>query len=725
MRKILFIAVILFITTTQYAYAMNLDPVFISEFAESLGTQIEFHDYTGKVDFTEYKGAERGIIHFDSVINGIGDSLFGIILILNVPDGKIGNLLVNPVKISDYIYTGYADYGLIIALSNSTRVRYVDMSKPMFQSSDSGALLISVPDMYNNGFSGNGVLAGIVDCGIETDLDIFKKGSQSRFLTFWNQHDNSGGAPYPFNYGREISQNDIFNYNVQDSIGHGTAVLSVLASNELVNGGILRDADIAAVNCQLNTKAVIDGMKYIVDYADNKNLPLALCIPLNHFWGRHDSSSSLDIIINHLFQDNLNSRGIAVPAGNLGGSYLHFGEFVAVSDTGSGFLSNPFALLQCIDDYRLDFDIVLSEDVYFRFTIIENGIISVSKWIDPAVQISGYNSDKTFKYGFDLPNRHLHCMYDNSNNAKIVVEFASDGCMADGYVAQGGYAVPYISEQGMIIGDNINSIAVPGTASQSISAGAFVSRKYVNEAITSPDSIFSIPAWNPSTSSSYCQYVKPDVYAPGKYIVAYDIIGNPEYRFAGNSSAFRGSSFSSAFAAGALGLLLEAEPGISVNRLYGQIIDGVKPVSRLDQNYVPYGFIDVYNSYLTTAVGRFNADISFLARPEGIIEIIINSGTPLSKCRVLKNKNEFGIRYLDNNRVLDIHPLIGNNYYEFYLIDILGREKVLSEMFSYSELYMEQLVIYDLSGRIYRSIPERSGIFFKKYDNKIVKILKF
>ena len=131
-----------------------------------------------------------------------------------------------------------------------------------------------------------------------------------------------------------------------------------------------------------------------------------------------------------------------------------------------------------------------------------------------------------------------------------------------------------------------------------------------------------------------------------------------------------------------MGLLLEAEPGISVSRLYEQIREGAKPISRPGQNYVPYGFLDVYNSYLTTAVNKFNAYISFAVKEEGLIEITINSDTPISKCRVLRNKDENGIRYLDINRVLDIHPLIGNNYYDFYLIDILCREKVVSDMFA-------------------------------------------
>ena len=191
-------------------------------------------------------------------------------------------------------------------------VKYVEMGtpvKPRLNEARKDALVddvqtgVSLPQEYR----GSGVVVGVVDNGFDyTHPDFYTRDkSELRIKRVWDQN-ASGTAPEGFDYGCEYTTAEAIlakGYDT-DQTTHGTHVLGIAAGADNTDNkglyGVATDADIVLVS--YNSKdmytgdntAIIDGVKYIFDYAQSVGKPCVVNLSLGSYWGPRDGSSTFD-----------------------------------------------------------------------------------------------------------------------------------------------------------------------------------------------------------------------------------------------------------------------------------------------------------------------------------------------------------------------------------------------------------------------------------------------
>ena len=169
------------------------------------------------------------------------------------------------------------------------------------------------------GLTGQGVLIGIVDTGIDPALDIFRRGGESRLLALYDQT-APGSPPAGFACGAHFSRGQIQSLlagdppaSFRDPLGHGTFLASVAAG---CGGGFLGaapEALLAAVKLRpagpwacgrlgmdpdradlFSDADVALGVEFVREQARRAGLPAVICLGLGAQFGSHDGSSVLE-----------------------------------------------------------------------------------------------------------------------------------------------------------------------------------------------------------------------------------------------------------------------------------------------------------------------------------------------------------------------------------------------------------------------------------------------
>lgn len=191
--------------------------------------------------------------------------------------------------------------------------------------------------MTENGipFTGKGVVVGIVDNGFDYKHIDFKTAdlSDTRIKRVWNQND-TGNAPAKFGYGAEytnINNMKWHRYDVQTTY-HGTHVTGIATGSDktLPYYGVAPDADIVLVSFKDSNTDIVNGIKYIFDYADSIGKPAVVNISLGSHIGPHDGTSDTDLSF-----ANLTGPGhiIVGACGNEGDTKLHVSKTFTAGDT--------------------------------------------------------------------------------------------------------------------------------------------------------------------------------------------------------------------------------------------------------------------------------------------------------------------------------------------------------------------------------------------------------
>jgi subtilisin family serine protease len=188
------------------------------------------------------------------------------------------------------------------------------------------------------GGTGNGVLVGLVDTGLDLAHPDFRgPDGASRVLYYWNQRDDAvGNAPSgeagTALYGAEcdnamITQAlkgnaSLARCKVIDSYGHGTHVAGIAAGNGQASGngqpsyryvGMAPMADLIVANALdagVNQKnAVVDAVAYMVRKAKALNRPIVINLSFGSYYGPRDGTSPLERAL-----DNASGPGVIIVA---------------------------------------------------------------------------------------------------------------------------------------------------------------------------------------------------------------------------------------------------------------------------------------------------------------------------------------------------------------------------------------------------------------------------
>jgi|GEM_PF-1914862 len=223
----------------------------------------------------------------------------------------------------------------------------------------------------SSGFTGRGVVVGVVDSGLDWDHpDFWSSPSDTRILYIWNQTITPVGGENPppeFGYGVEYDSSDVIAGTPRevDSTGHGTHVMGGAAGDgSATNGlepagryaGLAPDAYLIPVKTTWLDADVVDGVDYIFRRAEALGLPCVVNLSLGSHYGPHDGTGPFEAAI-----ANLTGPGKMVvgAAGNSGNDPLH--ARVVVSGTDSVSFEAAGALYEALffhtggDEYKMTF----------------------------------------------------------------------------------------------------------------------------------------------------------------------------------------------------------------------------------------------------------------------------------------------------------------------------------------------------------------------------------
>lgn len=181
--------------------------------------------------------------------------------------------------------------------------------------------------------SGEGVLVGIVDSGIDYTKEEFRNADGTTRIAFlWDQM-GVGTPPEGFGMGAEYSAQDLNRLLLQggqssvpgfDSSGHGTAVAAIAAGNE----GVAPKSTLLIVKMGLagergfpRTTELMEAVDYCIRKAQEMRMPLALNISFGNTYGSHDGSSLVERYLDDVA--NIWKSVICVGSGNEGETAGH------------------------------------------------------------------------------------------------------------------------------------------------------------------------------------------------------------------------------------------------------------------------------------------------------------------------------------------------------------------------------------------------------------------
>ncbi len=221
--------------------------------------------------------------------------------------------------------------------------------------------LRSIP---NFSLTGNGVLIGILDTGIDYTNPVFKYADNTtRIVSIWDQTIFSDNYPEGTFYGTEYnkeqinlalnSENPLELVPSVDENGHGTMLAGIAGGNDdLSNGfyGIAKDAEFVVVKLKpaksylknffiipedalcYQENDILFALNYLKNVAIRLKRPIAICIALGTSQGAHDGRGTLSSFLSYL-GDNA-GVAIVVASGNEGTTRRHFYGGV---DTSTGY----------------------------------------------------------------------------------------------------------------------------------------------------------------------------------------------------------------------------------------------------------------------------------------------------------------------------------------------------------------------------------------------------
>jgi subtilisin family serine protease len=251
------------------------------------------------------------------------------------PRTRAGNILTVDIPADDLVF-----------LEDLAGIRHVEMSRPLKPLLDVSRSLTGSQQVHGGpappwtgGYTGRGVVVGVIDTGIDLNHGDFKDANNmTRIDAVWDQTNPQGPAPPNFGYGREWTEAQINagSATETDNDGHGTHVMGIAAGDgsDTGNGqpafqfvGIAPEADIIGVKTNFTTGGVADGVAYIFNKAGVRDAVVNLSLGTQD--GPHDGTSLFDQGLSMLVGPG---RSIVAAAGNEGGAGAH--ARLAVAATG-------------------------------------------------------------------------------------------------------------------------------------------------------------------------------------------------------------------------------------------------------------------------------------------------------------------------------------------------------------------------------------------------------
>ncbi|MBR5027887.1 MAG: S8 family serine peptidase, partial [Bacteroidales bacterium] len=229
--------------------------------------------------------------------------------------------------IADYIEIGEKNYPMMDNARTHTKASIV-------QSGGSN---------LNKGYCGKDVIVGVIDIGFDyTHRNLYDSTETTyRVKRVWDQN-GSGTPPQGYNYGHlYTTQASIlaarYSHNNQT---HGMHVVGMAAGGGTSESAMRRfkgmapESDIVLVATTMSSPDVLDGLRYILAYADSVGKPCVVNMSLGNHVGPHDGKDANEINTDYLFEEvYTEGAALLVSAGNEGSDRIHLSKNFTAQDS--------------------------------------------------------------------------------------------------------------------------------------------------------------------------------------------------------------------------------------------------------------------------------------------------------------------------------------------------------------------------------------------------------
>lgn len=506
-------------------------------------------------------------------------------------------------------------------------ISYIQLDEPVIPQLDVARKTTRVDSVHDGislpmGYSGKGVLVGIMDFGFDYNHPTMydTSGNKYRIIKAWEMN-GTGTAPAGFSYGNEISDTLALKAKGTDNAvqTHGTGVAGLAAGSgygspsagrfrgmayesEMIFVGVRRDS----IGNQWLTGGFsdfIDGVSYMMKYAKSVGKPIVVNISWGSHSGPHDGSS----LVNQAF-DTLSSKGkiIVMSGGNDGSTNIHLNKsFTAIDTSVTTFLqfSSPAYKRTWIDIWGDTAKTFCVKTTLYSKGIAGNstGKICIDNTTKTHTLISANGLDTCFVQTYtsaaeyNMKPRVTINVYSKTTDSIGISVIGNNGNihMWNEYYYY-GYTYKYnctftnLFSWGTL-GNTNTTISDMGAGKSTLLIGAYTSKSNFTDVNGIPRSYGASVGYITSFSSKgpYVDgRIRPDITAPGLTIATSVNSWDTAYTETGSSSSnvvskfthpisgknyyfgeFAGTSASAPIASGIIALLLQIDPTLSPDRV--------------------------------------------------------------------------------------------------------------------------------------------------------------
>lgn len=516
----------------------------------------------------------------------------------------------------------------------------------------SGASLLQDGVFNNTAYNGTGVLVGIYDSGIDWKHPDFRKAddqTKSRIVSIWDQTLTAQAgetAPAGFATGVEYTKAHIEDeldgtptgfVRENDTNGHGTHVSGTAAGNgsaftDKRHKGFSSDADIVFVkggNGSFPTTNTINALTYFKNVATALNKPIVVNMSIGGQSSAHDGTSSHELAVNS-FTTSGAGRVVVISAGNDYGANLHRKvdiaagaaqtyNFTVASNTSA---ASVFSFIMYANDNTpVTAKLTTPDGQQYTQNISTNTAHTILGGGLTATMYNYWSNDNNKRYVQLVITRTSGTTNVQGNYSLEITNNGTQQITAHGWLYSQGVQTTLQN------GDNEYIVGSPGNASNAITVASYMGRPswYSTGAYsttTPQESISSFSSQGPRVDGVQ----KPDIAGSGQNVIssrssnsapaATDIISGTNY-YVKN----QGTSMSSPGVAGAVGLLLQANPSLTAAQVKARLTanarmdgaTGVVPNMRWG-----YGKLDIYKA-VTDEIGCVKSNFETVSYDEPYI----------------------------------------------------------------------------------------------------------
>lgn len=519
-------------------------------------------------------------------------------------------------------------------------------------------------DGLDKGYIGEGVVVGLMDTGLDPNHVAFRDTAnvKNRVQRVWHMTGSDGS------YTEYSTPEAIASFNTDNkSMGHGTHVAGIMAGGYKGNAfyGVAPGADIAMAGGNLYDANILIGVEKIIDYASAQGKPVVVNLSLGNNVGPHDGTEAYTRYMDELAKEAI----VCVAAGNEGQYPIVLSKtFTATDKQMKSFIVENYqpGLLEGVVDiwssdnvsfsaYPVIYDVV-ADTVVYEMPAIENCVNGAYLCSKDYVLPDGAQmfKDDGFTAAFDGYIGYASGLSSSNNRYETILTYSissttsnkgqfalavyikgKEGQRVDAYCDGSTTQFDTKSKTGWDVATTDGTINSWACGHNVIVVGSFNSRQNYTRLDGKTYGYPSLPVGPISPFSSYGTLIDgrslPHLCAPGSILIssigktfaAQQILQGVYSKYTDYAAkavegtrtdywdVMMGTSMSSPFVAGAVALMLEANPDLTKDEVLEILMstaDKDSYVTDADPVKAGAGKINVYSAMVKAIESKAGVD---------------------------------------------------------------------------------------------------------------------